>query len=77
MTIRQLVAVSVLESEIDREKIKSSAIAGRVAQADKRSWTKAMSELSDEKPRKRQEMIASVGEEVDPRSSREPDVRYP
>lgn len=66
MTIRQLVAVSGLESEIEREQIKSLALGGRIAQADKRGWTKALAELSDDKPRKRNEMIASVGEEVDP-----------
>ncbi len=45
MTVRQIVAISTLESEIEREALKSAASAARIAQADKRGWKKAMAEL--------------------------------
>lgn len=66
MTVRQIVAVSTLESEIERENLKSAASAARIAQADKRGWKKAMAEIDPAPAQTRQsapvEQIAGADE---------------
>lgn len=66
MTVRQLVAVSMLESEIERETIKSNAVASRIAQADKKGWVKSMKELEPKAPapHRPQAMDQSAGQDV-------------
>lgn len=69
MTVRQLVAVSTLESEIERETIRSHAVASRIAQADKKGWSKSMKELdpAPAAPRRPQVVNQSSGtDEIDP-----------
>lgn len=66
MTVRQLVAVSLLESEIERETIKSSAVASRIAQADKKGWVKSMKELEPKAhtPQRPQAVDQSAGQDL-------------
>ncbi|MFJ1291148.1 hypothetical protein E2974_16080 [Paracoccus yeei] len=69
MTVRQLVAVSTLESEIERETIRSNAVASRIAQADKKGWSRSMKELdpAPSAPRRPQVVDQSLGtDEIDP-----------
>lgn len=69
MTVRQIVAVSTLESEIERETIRSHAVASRIAQADKKGWSKSMKELdpAPAAPTRPQVVDQSSGtDEIDP-----------
>ncbi|ATQ56558.1 hypothetical protein PYTT13_12650 [Paracoccus yeei] len=64
--MRQLVAVSILESEVERETIKSNAVASRIAQADKKGWSKSMKELEPKAsaPQRPQVVDQSAGQDV-------------